>query len=118
MILHPGKTALYSWFQSDLCYYFTYMKKFIQLSFFVSLFLASCNRVSHEPVDPNGITYKIPFLSSVTIDGSNDDWNNAGFSARLFANHLGEFVPESDLSASFRLAWDKEGGGRYDLRSG
>jgi len=85
------------------------MNRFIYASFFVGVLFTSCTRVSHEPVDPNGIVYEIPFIENVTIDGSSDDWNNAGFSARLFANHLGEFVPESDLSARFSLAWNKEG---------
>ncbi len=85
------------------------MNRFIYVSFFVCVLLTSCTRVSNEPVDPNGIAYRIPFLSDVTIDGSSDDWNNAGFNSRLFANHLGEFVPEWDLSARFSLAWNKEG---------
>ena len=85
------------------------MNRFVHVSFFVGVLLTSCTRVSNEPVDPNGIAYRIPFLSDVTIDGSSDDWNNAGFSTRLFANHLGEFVQESDLSANFSLAWNKEG---------
>jgi len=85
------------------------MKRSVHVSLFVGILLSSCTVVSHEPVDPNGIAYKIPFLSDVTIDGSNDDWNKSGFSAWLFANHLGECVPESDLSANFSLAWNKEG---------
>jgi len=85
------------------------MKLLIQISFFIIVLLTNCTRISNKPDYPNGMIYKIPFIENVAIDGSNDDWNNAGFNSHLFANHLGEFVPKSDLSVDFKLAWNKEG---------
>lgn len=84
------------------------MKRLTITTLIMILFFGNCTRVD-EPIDPNGIAYKLPHINSVLIDGSDDDWNNAGFNARLFANHLGEFVTESDLSAETNLAWNKDG---------
>ncbi len=81
------------------------MKKILLL--IVMVFLTNCTKTS-ELVD-DGIVYKIPLIKNVVIDGSDDDWMNNGFDARLFADHLGKFSPEKDLSSKINLAWNEKG---------
>ncbi|HPO17073.1 MAG TPA: serine hydrolase [Candidatus Hydrogenedentes bacterium] len=67
--------------------------------------LASLPLAHSDTLCPRGI----PRLENIIIDGSPNDWDNAGFQVNVMPDKDGRLLPKHDLNPRFRLAWGEQG---------
>jgi len=53
--------------------------------------------------------FDVPRIDGITIDGQQDDWQNAGLSVEVMTSVEGWVMPVSDLDCRFSLGWDERG---------
>src|SRR5689334_4690639 len=82
------------------------------LSVLLSVVLATpllTHAADKDKDDTAPVTYDVPRLDKITIDGDAADWNDAGFRIDAFAPADGHVVPPADFDATCRVAWNGQG---------
>ena len=55
------------------------------------------------------VSFDIPKLSGVTIDGKGDDWGDKGFRVESMCDVAGKTRTPDNFNASFKIGWDERG---------